>query len=151
MVETLTIKEQRIKPEGDGFSILENICHLRDIEERGYRVRIKKILNEDNPVLPDVDGALLAIEREYQKQNPKDELNEFSKYRAESLSLIKKISLEDLTRTGVMENVGEITLEKLLTIMCEHDQGHLQEISDLCGKTNQNFQDYATEAEARFS
>jgi hypothetical protein len=136
MVESLTAEEQRSKPTEGGFSVLENICHLRDIEEKGYRNRIERILSEENPFLPDIDGDKLALEREYQKQNLFTELSVFSANRAESLSLIRKSSSEDLERTGVLENVGQITLSKLLLIMSEHDREHLQSLSDLCRNIN---------------
>ena len=132
MVESLTAEEQRLKLDDKNFSVLENVCHLRDIEERGYRRRIEKILTEDNPELVDVDGDRLAVERDYQNQNLSAELRLFSEYRAESLSLLREISLADLERTGFLENVGVVTLGGLLLIMTEHDREHLSALSELC-------------------
>src|SRR5215213_3163427 len=77
MTESLSAEKQRVKPGDNDFSILEHVCHLRDIEEKGYGARIEKILNEDAPFLPDIDGGRLAREREYQKRKLIDELEVF--------------------------------------------------------------------------
>src|SRR5436305_15039686 len=61
----LTLDELKRKPSDNEFSVLENVCHLRDIEQEGYTVLIDKLLNEDEPVLQDINGAKLAMERAY--------------------------------------------------------------------------------------
>ena len=60
------------------FSILESICHLRDIEVEGYSVRIRRLLEENNPQLEDIDGARLAIERDYNSQSLDSALHTFT-------------------------------------------------------------------------
>src|SRR5687767_8668745 len=50
---------------GDDFSLLEQACHLRDIERFAYAERITRILAESDPELADVDGARLAEEGDY--------------------------------------------------------------------------------------
>jgi hypothetical protein len=63
-------------------SPLETICHLRDIEAEGYTTRINRILIETNPVLGDIDGGRLAVERNYNDQDPDLALHEFTIARA---------------------------------------------------------------------
>ncbi len=36
----------RSKPAGGGFSLVEHVCHLRDIDGDGYRVRLERMLTE---------------------------------------------------------------------------------------------------------
>ena len=36
---------------GESFSAIEHVCHLRDIEQDGYHVRIRRMLDESNPWL----------------------------------------------------------------------------------------------------
>jgi hypothetical protein len=112
----------------DDFSALENICHLRDIEIEGYSERIVRILGEDNPPLADVDGARLAIERNYNEEDGKAALDAFCSARGKNIDLLKNLSPEQLTRAGTLEGVGMINLEKLMDMMVEHDQGHLEEL-----------------------
>ena len=57
------------KPSHKNFSILEIVCHLRDLEAEGYIVRIERIVAEETPVLPDINGSQLAIDRRYNEQD----------------------------------------------------------------------------------
>ena len=122
----------------DDFSVLENICHLRDIEIEGYSERIVRILEEDNPSLADVDGARLAIERNYNDQDGKAALKAFCAARDQNIDLLKDLSPEQLTRAGTLEGVGPISLEKLMHMMVEHDQGHVAELMTISRRTQRS-------------
>ena len=116
------------KPSDDQFSILENVCHLRDIELEGYSTRIKRILNEDEPELPDIDGGRLAIERNYNRQDLASAADAFISTRKANLELIRGIDERQLSRVGKLQGVGSVTLEELLEMMTEHDEGHFEEL-----------------------
>lgn len=131
LAQGLADKDLRWKPSGDQFSFVENACHLRDIEVEGYGARIRKLLTENHPQLPDVDGSRLARERDYNSQAFDAALDEFARARDENLRAIKNLSAELLNRTGVLEGVGEITLGKLFLLMREHDESHRQELVEL--------------------
>src|ERR1044072_1311557 len=53
----------RWKPTDEEWSVLEHLCHLKDIEQEGYALRIKKLIHETEPYLADIDGGRLATER----------------------------------------------------------------------------------------
>ncbi len=131
LAQGLADKDLRWKPSGDQFSFVENACHLRDIEVEGYGARIRKLLTENHPQLPDVDGSRLARERDYNSQAFDAALDEFARARADNVRAIKNLSAELLNRTGVLEGVGEITLGKLFLLMREHDESHRQELVEL--------------------
>ncbi|OLE53412.1 MAG: hypothetical protein AUG51_13380 [Acidobacteria bacterium 13_1_20CM_3_53_8] len=132
--ENLSETELRWKPSEDEFSVLENVCHLRDIEREGYSVRIEKLLNEDKPFLHDLDGARMALARDYNNQDFSTALEDFSQAREVNARKLVELSVEQLNRSGEFEGVGEITLEKLLQMMREHDDGHRQELKSRCQK-----------------
>jgi uncharacterized damage-inducible protein DinB len=119
------------KPSANEFSMLEHICHLRDIEQEGYTVRIGKLLHEDQPALPDIDGNRLAEERRYNTQSYQEALAAFTRARAENVRAIKALSPEQLTCSGMFEKVGPVTLAQLLRMMREHDREHLEALSGL--------------------
>jgi hypothetical protein len=112
----------------DEFSALENICHLRDIEIEGYGQRLHRILEEDKPALADIDGGRLAIERDYNNQSANEALEAFRAARRRNLDLLAGLSPEQLERKGTLENVGAISLKKLIEMIIDHDQGHLAEL-----------------------
>jgi hypothetical protein len=47
------------------LTVIEQICHIKDIEIDGYQARFRRTLTEDHPILPDMPGELLAEERKY--------------------------------------------------------------------------------------
>ena len=121
----------RYKPSDGYFSILENVCHLRDIENEGYAKRINRILDENEPELPDIDGGRLAIERDYNSQDLKQAFESFLEAREGNVERLRNINLQQLAKIGKLEGVGNVTLERLLEMMAEHDQGHLGELEVL--------------------
>ena len=128
LVENLSEADCRLKQTPEEFSVIENICHLRDIEAEGYAVRIKRILTEDQPSLPDIDGARLAVERNYNKQNIDDALQSFAQARSQNLKSLGRLDSSELTREGKLEGVGSVTLARLLMMMRDHDEGHIADI-----------------------
>ena len=131
LTAALAGRELRWKPAGDEFSALEQVCHLRDLEREGYAARINKLLTENQPSLPDIDGGRLARERDYNSQDFDAAWQAFALARAENVRVMKSLSPGELNRSGVLDGVGEITLEKLLLLMQEHDQSHQKELSEL--------------------
>src|SRR5262249_5638952 len=116
------------------FAAVEHVCHLRDIEEEGYVVRIGQLLTEAAPVLRDLDGARLAEERRYLDQDPASALRAFALARERSMALLRAATPADFQREGMFENVGKVTLERLVAMMREHDEGHLRELSLLASR-----------------
>jgi hypothetical protein len=94
------------KPAPDEFSLRENVLHLRDIDVDGYEQRIIRILSDRDPVFPDVDGAALARERNYNAQPVAPALEAFAASRARSFERLRAIAPADLERTGELEGAG---------------------------------------------
>jgi|SRR5205085_5257433 len=126
--------ELRARADDGSFSFVEHVCHLRDIEREGYAARIEKILSEELPSLEDLDGAALARERLYNEQEFESGLEDFSRSREWNLFVLRGASEDQLERRGVFEGVGEITLARLVSMMCEHDATHRGELRELRGQ-----------------
>ncbi|HVG20011.1 MAG TPA: DinB family protein [Blastocatellia bacterium] len=119
------------KPSDDGWSVLEHVCHLRDIEQEGYAVRIEKILSEDRPFLNDIDGDKLAAERDYNNQQFHKALRSFVAARESNVRKLSGLSDDQMSRGASFENVGAITLAQLIRMMSEHDADHLKQLERL--------------------
>lgn len=137
LVEGLGDEEKQWRPPGVEFSVLENVCHLLDIEREGYAVRIKRLLEEDGPALQDVDGSKLARERDYNSRNLRTALEEFRNAREDNVRTLRSIDNDQLERGGVLETVGPITLRALLGMMREHDAAHRKDIQELRARLRQ--------------
>src|SRR5438477_8399068 len=84
LVEGLTDEQLSFKRD-DSFSLRENVLHLRDVDVDGYERRVAKMLEEEHPTLPDLDGARLAIERKYNEQPLGPALEAFASSRARTV------------------------------------------------------------------
>jgi hypothetical protein len=111
------------------WSILEILCHLRDMEREGYLERYTRILAENEPRLPDLNGDALAIERDYRGQKAGDVLRDWMRLRRESLRLLKKSKPEQWRRAGIHETAGRLTIDDLVVRHAVgNDTAHLAQI-----------------------
>jgi DinB superfamily len=111
------------------WSILEIVCHLRDMERDAYLTRYRRILSEDNPTLPDIDGDLYALENDYRSQRLGDAVREWSRLRRECLKVLSGARGADWDRAGVHETAGPLSLLDLLKRQAfGNDEAHLGQI-----------------------
>ncbi len=131
LTSALDAAGMRYKPSPTEFSALEQVCHLRDIEREGYAVRLRSLLAEDEPALPDVDGAKLARERDYQGQDFAAALAAFAEARRENVAVIEGLTSAQLERAGLFAGVRRVTVADVLEMMREHDEAHRAELQEL--------------------
>jgi hypothetical protein len=124
----LSPAEASISGPEESFSAVEHCWHLADLERDGFAVRIRRLLAEDNPVLPDFDGARVAAEREYRKLSLPDGIRALAEARRANLTALRSIAARDWERTAYQEGVGRVALCDIPSMMAEHDAGHRQEI-----------------------
>lgn len=116
------------------FTAIEQLCHVRDIEIEGYQERIRRTLDEADPLLESIDSEPLAIERRYGEANADDVLASFREARARTVETIAALDERQLARTAVFEGYGPLTLRSLVHYLCSHDQQHLAGLQWLLGK-----------------
>jgi uncharacterized damage-inducible protein DinB len=118
------------KPSADAFSLVEQACHLRDVDRDAYVVRVKRMLQEESPRLTGFDGAAVARERAYETQDAWVAAQEFGSARAELIALLGATTPSDLAREATFMD-EPVTLERLVAMMMEHDREHRDEIAAL--------------------
>jgi len=128
---TLSPEQHRCRPAGGGFSLVENVWHLADLERDGYAVRIRRILAEDSPALLNFDGDRVARERCYQDKDLARGIAAFARARTQNLETLRRLKASDWKRAGAQEGVGRVTLEDLPRMMADHDRSHGEEIARL--------------------
>lgn len=121
------------KSDAGGFSFIENVWHLADLEREAYAPRIRRLLAEEEPFLSNFDGDRVARERAYQRRDLAEGLRLFSDARHTNVEKLRTLSPSDWNRAGTQESVGRITLGDVPRMMAEHDRAHTQEIRDLLG------------------
>lgn len=125
---------RRTPPPDGGFSFVEQVWHLADLEREGYAERIRRILGEAEPELPDFDGDRIARERRYLERDEQAGLARFTAAREHNLAALHGATAAQRARSGTQAGVGRITLDDVARMMCEHDRGHREEIEDLLGR-----------------
>ena len=131
LIKGFSEEQLRHRNSPDEFSALEFLCHLRDIEVQGYSQRIRKIVEENQPSLPDIDGGRLAIERDHNHQDANEALEQLTRARASNIEILRGLSETQMNREGTLEGVGTVSLKKLVQMMLEHDEGHVSELQTI--------------------
>jgi len=122
----------RWRPIPNKWSIKEIMCHLRDMERLAYLSRYRRMLTEDNPLLPNVDQDRLALESDYINQDAKAALEEFKRLRWETVQTLAAAPLEAWSRGGVHEIDGPISVEQLVIREIKgNDMNHLVQMKDI--------------------
>jgi hypothetical protein len=127
----LTEEAARAPSLDGGFSLGEQAWHLADLEREGYGERIRRLLGEDDPQLPDFDGARVAAERNYRARSLDGGIAAFLAARTANLALLRSLEGAAWDRVGRQEGVGRITLRDIPRLMREHDDSHRAEIAAL--------------------
>lgn len=122
----------RWRPIPNKWSIKEIMCHLRDMERLAYLARYRRILTEDNPLLPSVDQDQIAIENDYINQDAKGAREEFKRLRWETIQTLESAPVEDWSRSGVHSTDGPMTVEQLVVRQIKgNDLNHLVQMKDI--------------------
>lgn len=113
---------------GGTFAPVEQCWHLADLEREGYGLRIRRLLDEDAPALPDFDGARVAEERRYRTLSLAEGLRAFAEARSANLAALEALTDAQWSRAGTQEGVGAVMLCDVPVMMAEHDAAHRGEI-----------------------
>jgi hypothetical protein len=132
----MTEEATRTPPADGGFSLVEQAWHLADLEREGYGARIRRLLAEADPELPDFDGARLAAERNYRARSLAEGIASFRDARSANLALLRSVPPAAWGRAGRQEGVGRVTLRDVPRMMREHDDAHRAEIAALLAGTS---------------
>ena len=127
LAERITDWDARSAPER--FTYREALAHLADWDGV-FGERIRRILTEENPTLPDIDEGALAVEHDYANQDPLMIFERFEASRADLVAQLQGLSEDDWHRVGHREKVGDLNLLHLATMILGHDAYHIRQFSE---------------------
>lgn len=111
----------------DKWSLADVVHHLADTElVWGWRLR--RILTEDQPTLEGFDQDAWADRLGYPEADPRYSLDLFKALRRSNLRLVARATPEDLARSALHVERGELRLEALVRHWAGHDVLHLKQI-----------------------
>jgi len=118
-------------PPGGGFSLVEHVWHMAELEREGYGSRISRLREGGRPSLPDFDGDRMAREREYRRRDLAEGAAAFRRARASNLAALRRLTARQWSHQGTQEGVGRLNLRDLPLQMLEHDRSHFREVRQL--------------------
>lgn len=128
VVTEISDKDIRILRDGEeGWTILEILCHLRDFEEV-FLERAQITVQQDNPVLPFPDPDILVFEKNYNEDDPKTVLDDWTKLRQERHAFLSTCADETWERPAKHPTRGNFTLHDQLFLSVWHDTNHLEQM-----------------------
>ncbi len=120
----------RRKPAPEKWSMLEILCHLRDVEFL-FVERYGKIANHDRPQLRMINQDELAAKLRYNEDDPAAALREFQALRAETVALLSALAQQSWERIGLHPKRGDFSIAANAVMHVTHDANHLDRLRTL--------------------
>lgn len=122
------------RPGADEWSVLEIICHLRDVENEVNLPRFRKIVLQGETFIAAVDSDNWAKEREYQKGSLQKGFYCYSDARSALIDLVQNLDNSLLNHTVNHSIFGPTKVLELLQFIIYHDQDHIRQIKKTLSK-----------------
>lgn len=104
------------------------IAHMRDDEFMVMRLRLTRMLVEDEPNLAPFDEKAWAASR-YTGRDAIDELlADFKVQREASVSILRRLQPDEWLRTGHQPEIGTFDIHYWLQHWIDHDQTHVAQV-----------------------
>ncbi|KLU11170.1 DinB family protein [Kocuria sp. SM24M-10] len=110
------------RPRPGTWSPLEYACHVRDLC-RVFRERLRLMLDEEHPVLPDWDQDAVAVQERYNEQDPYEASGEIAQELRATADAFDAVAGEQWARTGRRGDGTEFTVARL-AVYFRHDVEH---------------------------
>lgn len=130
LVRNLTPEQARWQPAEGEWSVLEVVCHLRDVEDVSS-TRFRAIRDQDNPVVVGADALQLARDNNYLADDLQKALAEFTEKRAATVAELSALTPEQWERTGRHASLGSLSILNNTLHAVWHDANHLAQIARL--------------------
>lgn len=112
-------------------AIKELLYSLSSIQDEVVDYRLKKILKEEHPYIPQIRVEKFSG-KSYQQPRSLDQLvQNFLTQRRELLKMLYTLPRESWNRTGVHEKEGHISFKELIRRMVEKDQEILSKLNQV--------------------
>jgi hypothetical protein len=124
--------ELRDHPIPGKWSLGELLVHLRDLEREPFQTRLRRTVEESNPVFEPWDDHVEAAAREYSAQDGRHALEEFKGYRAATVAFLESLPVESWGRVGIHPRRGAETIEQQVVHHIKNrDLAHLVQMKDI--------------------
>lgn len=123
------VEQLRRRPDPSTWSALEYACHVRDCLVL-YEWRIRRVLAEDRPGLPQMRRDAVVVERSYNQQDPATVIEEMAANYVRLAELLGQVSDTQWDRVGIRE--GEELSAAWMAVNTLHEARHHLTDLDRC-------------------
>ena len=127
VIERLSDDEVRRRPSPDEWSVLEVCCHLRDDAEI-EGVRVRRLVEEDEPTLVPYDQEALARERDYQGDDIRRVRTALRAFWGGLAYQLEGLTDEQWERAGTHPEQGRLTVRSRAEGALEHGRMHIEQL-----------------------
>ena len=120
-------EEEDFVPEPGKWSIRQLIAHLAD-SEMVYGCRMRAVIAEDNPTLTAFDQDLWVTKLDYSQRKPKQSLESFRRYRADTYELLSHMPETVYSRSATHSKNGPMTLLQIVEYCAGHTESHARQM-----------------------
>jgi uncharacterized damage-inducible protein DinB len=114
----------------DGWTVRQVVHHLADSHMNAF-IRMKLLLTEEKPTLKPYDQEKWAVLSDTAKTPLQSSLSILEGVHNRWSVLLDNLSEQSWTRSGFHPEVGEVTVEDLLSTYSHHGDNHLSQITNL--------------------
>jgi hypothetical protein len=118
----------RERPSDDTWSALEYACHVRDVFEL-YDERLGLMLEEDDPLYPNWDQDVTAVEQRYDRQSPDRVADELESAASAIAARFETVSGPQWQRTGRRSDGASFTVETFARYFIHDPVHHLHDVA----------------------
>jgi len=119
--------ELDFKPAADQWSVRQNVCHLADAELVAA-IWLRQVIAEESPTLHGYDQDAWVDRLDYARRKLSHVIETFRRTRSDNHDLVKDMSVETFSRSGVHPTLGPSTLIDLLRLYSENTEKHIMQI-----------------------
>jgi hypothetical protein len=122
----ITPEELDRRPPGSDWTARQIAHHLADSETTAY-VRLRRLIAEDNPFLPDYDEEAFARRLHYDRPF-EPSIDVLRAVRLASLQLLESLTAAEWDRSGTHEVAGPYSVDDWLRTYANHSHDHADQI-----------------------
>ncbi len=116
------------KPGVGKLSIVEHATHMLDMERDVFGVRLRRVLEEENPKLEPVDQEHYIDESRYAGRTFRQIFDEWENLRRTNVEVVETTGPEQWARRVRHPDLGDATFADVVHRWSRHDADHLRQI-----------------------
>ena len=112
----------------EGWSVHDVVVHLTSLDPFSMVGRVRAILDQDDPVIPDLDEQEVLERSGLQSKPLADVLDQLARQRGDAVVWLRELMPEQLARTGRHSAAGPLSAAEIIHHKAWHDLLHVGQI-----------------------